>query len=345
MPTEFGSAVHRGRRPSEDAACVALAAARGRDGAGQDGDDGARVVHARARRATRTGSVTRRVGRRAGRRRPSRRAWCPSRSGRRPRARSCGRRRSAASRATRRPTASCRCAACSRWRPGSTRWASSRARSPTWRSCAAALLGVAIARPAAPAAPRLVLWEAPELEPPMRSALAGAAAALVDAGAAARAAGPRGDRRGADRVARARHALRGRADARVGGRPPGAAERAPRGRDRRGPGPRRGGGPRRARAGRGAAGGAGRAARRRGRRARRRRSGRRARRAWAPPAHPRSRGRGTCWGCRWWRCPRAWTTRGCRWGSSSWGGGWCDDALLALGLWAEAVLPPAVRPW
>ena len=29
----------------------------------------------------------------------------------------------------------------------------------------AALLGVAVARPAAPAAPRLVLWEAPELEP------------------------------------------------------------------------------------------------------------------------------------------------------------------------------------
>jgi Asp-tRNA(Asn)/Glu-tRNA(Gln) amidotransferase A subunit family amidase len=24
---------------------------------------------------------------------------------------------------------------------------------------------------------------------------------------------------------------------------------------------------------------------------------------------------------------------------------WCDDALLALALWAEAVLPPAVRPW
>ena len=24
---------------------------------------------------------------------------------------------------------------------------------------------------------------------------------------------------------------------------------------------------------------------------------------------------------------------------------WCDDALLALGLWAEAVLPAPVRPW
>jgi Asp-tRNA(Asn)/Glu-tRNA(Gln) amidotransferase A subunit family amidase len=24
---------------------------------------------------------------------------------------------------------------------------------------------------------------------------------------------------------------------------------------------------------------------------------------------------------------------------------WCDDALLALGLWAEAALPGAVRPW
>ena len=47
----------------------------------------------------------------------------------------------------------------------------------------AVLLGVAVARPAAPARARLVLWEAPDLEPAMRSALAAAAAALVAAGA------------------------------------------------------------------------------------------------------------------------------------------------------------------
>ena len=47
----------------------------------------------------------------------------------------------------------------------------------------AALLSVPVTRSAAPAAPRLALWESPELDPAMRAALAAAAEALRGAGA------------------------------------------------------------------------------------------------------------------------------------------------------------------
>ncbi len=47
----------------------------------------------------------------------------------------------------------------------------------------AALLDAPVARPAAPVAPRLAVWEAPELEAPMRAALRAAVGTLVGAGA------------------------------------------------------------------------------------------------------------------------------------------------------------------
>jgi Asp-tRNA(Asn)/Glu-tRNA(Gln) amidotransferase A subunit family amidase len=182
MPTEFGSAVHRGRRPSEDAACVALLRRAGATALGKT---------VTTELASFTPGPTRN---------PHGLSHTPGGS-------SSG--SAAAVAAGMVPVALGTQTAGSVVRPatfcGIAGYAATHGELPMrgvqplapgldtlgvfGREVAdlalvrAALLGVAVARPAAPAAPRLVLWEAPELEPAMRSALRGAAAALVAAGA------------------------------------------------------------------------------------------------------------------------------------------------------------------